>query len=75
MSMNFISYSGDFCGLLIKFVSSLDSDQARQNVRMIWIQTDKTDGILDRFFPKNLILKKIADDKRHAKLPAPDTYC
>ena len=31
--------SGDFCGLLITFTSSLDPGQARQNVGLVWIQT------------------------------------
>ena len=32
--------SGDFCHLLITFANNLDPDQARQNVGLIWIQTD-----------------------------------
>ena len=30
---------GDFCCLLITFANSLDPDQARQNVGLVWIQT------------------------------------
>ena len=52
------------------FANSFDPDQARQNVgpdkmsNLIWIQLIDTLIV----FPEELILKKIADNKKHAKL-------
>ena len=59
--------------LLIIFANSLDPDQTRQNVGLIWIQTVwwYSDGINSWkiFFRKKMILKKSADDNKHVKLP------
>ena len=38
-TLNCFIASGDFCHLLINFSNSLDSDQDRHNVGLIWIQT------------------------------------
>ena len=45
---NSLPTSGDFCHLLITFANSLDPDQARQNVGLIWIQTVDTLMVLKK---------------------------
>ena len=53
--------------LLITFANSLDLDQARQNVRLIWIQ-NQTQIIFPKEFLKRLSLKNSEDDKRACKI-------
>ena len=55
------------------FANSLGPDQARQNAGPDQDQNCLThsDGILERFFSKKLILKKKStDDKKHTQLPS-----
>ena len=51
--INSFPTSGHFFCLLITFANSLDPDQARQNVGLIWIQTVRhSDGIPEDCFEK-----------------------
>ena len=59
------------CRLLITFANSLDADQARQDVGLIWIQTVwHSDGTPEKKKKKkSLFWKPPSDDKKHENLP------
>ena len=56
--------SGDFCHLLITFANSLDPGQDGQNVGP---DVDPNHSVPERFFLKQLILKKSDDDNKSTK--------